>query len=57
MTKRMTISLEDDIYEKLQELAENEIRTPANLAAAMVTKEIRERLNKSKDSRNSEQKA
>lgn len=42
MTKRMTISVDDDVYEILQSWAGEEIRTMANLAAALVTKAARE---------------
>jgi len=47
MTKRMTISVDDDVYEILQEWADTEVRTVANLAAALVTKAARERKSES----------
>ena len=37
MTKRMTISVDDDVYETLEKCATQEVRTVANLAAALVT--------------------
>lgn len=43
MTKRMTISIEDDVHETLEVWAEEEVRTVANLAAALVTMAARER--------------
>lgn len=43
MTKRMTISVEDDVYAILEEWANQEVRTVANLAAALVTLQARER--------------
>lgn len=43
MTKRMTISVDDDVYEMLELWANEEVRTPANLAAALVTLAIRDR--------------
>lgn len=42
MTKRMTISVDDDVYEALEKIANEEVRTVANLAAALVTKAVRE---------------
>lgn len=42
MTKRMTISVDDDVYAVLQRLADEEVRSVANLAAALVTKSVRE---------------
>lgn len=39
---RMTITIDAEIYEVLKELADEEVRTPANLAAALVTKAVRE---------------
>lgn len=42
MTKRMTISIEDDAYEILEGWAKEEVRTVANLAAALVTMAARE---------------
>lgn len=46
MTKRITISVDDDVYEILEKWANDEVRTVANLAAAIVTLESRERQNK-----------
>ena len=43
MTKRMTISVDDDVYEILEGWADEEVRTVANLAAALVTIAARER--------------
>lgn len=43
MTKRMTISVDDDVYEILERWASEEVRTVANLAAALVTLAARER--------------
>jgi hypothetical protein len=43
MTKRLTISIEDDIYDVLEKWADEEVRTLANLAAAIVTLEARKR--------------
>ena len=43
MTKRLTISIEDDVYEVLEKWADEEVRTLANLAAAIVTLEARKR--------------
>ncbi len=43
MTKRMTISVDDDVYEILEKWADDEVRTVANLAAALVTMAARER--------------
>ena len=34
MAKRMTITVEDDVYEILERIAHEEVRTVANLAAA-----------------------
>lgn len=42
MTKRMTISVDDDAYETLEGWASEEVRTVANLAAALVTLAARE---------------
>ena len=42
MTIRMTISIDDDIAAILQVVAEREVRTLANLAAAIVTQKARE---------------
>ena len=46
MTKGMTISVDDDVYEILEQWAEDEVRTIANLAAALVTLAARERQQK-----------
>ena len=46
MTKRMTISVDDDVYEALEYWADEEVRTVANLAAALVTLAARERQSK-----------
>lgn len=43
MTKRMTISVDDDVHEILEGWAEEEVRTVANLAAALVTLAARDR--------------
>lgn len=43
MAKRMTITVEDDVYETLELWADDEVRTVANLAAALVTMAARER--------------
>lgn len=43
MTKRLTISIEDDVYKVLETWADEEVRTLANLAAAIVTIEARKR--------------
>ena len=43
MTKRLTISVEDDVYAILEKWADQEVRTVANLAAAIVTLEARKR--------------
>lgn len=48
MTKRMTISVDDDVYEILEKWANDEVRTVANLAAALVTLQARERAEKEK---------
>ena len=48
MTKRMTISVDDDVYETLEGWADSEVRTVANLAAALVTKAAREYASKEK---------
>lgn len=37
MAKRMTITVDDDVYEILERWADEEVRTVANLAAALVT--------------------
>jgi hypothetical protein len=44
MTKRLTISIDDDVYDVLESWADEEVRTIANLAAAIVTLEARKRL-------------
>lgn len=49
MTKRMTISVDDDVYEILEQWAGEEVRTVANLAAALVTIAARERQTKQKN--------
>jgi hypothetical protein len=46
MTKRMTISVDDDVYETLEQWADEEVRTVANLAAALVTIAAREKQQK-----------
>jgi predicted CopG family antitoxin len=46
MTKRMTISVDDDVYEILEKWADEEVRTVANLAAALVTLQAREKQTK-----------
>lgn len=51
MTKRMTISVDDDVYETLENWANEEVRTVANLAAALVTLAARERQAKQKEVR------
>lgn len=43
MTKRLTISVDDDVYEILEKWANEEVRTVANLAAAIVTLEARKK--------------
>lgn len=43
MAKRMTITIDDDVYEVLEEWADEEVRTVANLASAIVTLKARER--------------
>jgi predicted CopG family antitoxin len=48
MTKRMTISVDDDVYEILEKWANEEVRTVANLAAALVTLQAREKSEKDK---------
>ena len=47
MTKRMTISVDDDVYETLEGWASEEVRTVANLAAALVTMAARDKQNPS----------
>lgn len=42
MTKRMTISIDDDVYDCLEKLATKEVRTVAGMTAALVTKAVRE---------------
>lgn len=44
--KRMTISVDDDVYEILEKWAGEEVRTVANLAAALVTLAAREKQGK-----------
>ena len=44
MTKRLTISIDDDVYDVLETWADEEVRTIANLAAAIVTLEARKKL-------------
>jgi predicted CopG family antitoxin len=46
MTKRMTISVDDDVYETLETWASEEVRTVANLAAALVTIAARDKQQK-----------
>lgn len=46
MAKRMTITVEDDVFEVLEGWADEEVRTVANLAAALVTLAARERQSK-----------
>lgn len=43
MTKRLTISLDDDVYDFLEPWAEEEVRTVANLASALVTLAVRKK--------------
>lgn len=43
MAKRMTITIDDDVYEVLEAWADDEVRTVANLASAIVTLKARER--------------
>lgn len=43
MTKRMTISVDDDVYETLETWAKEEVRTVANLATALVTMATRDK--------------
>jgi hypothetical protein len=50
MTKRMTISVDDDVYEILETWADEEVRTVANLAAALVTMAARGRQTPKKQS-------
>lgn len=50
MTKRMTISVDDDVYEILEKWADQEVRTVANLAAALVTMAARDKQGKTKPS-------
>jgi hypothetical protein len=50
MTKRLTISVDDDVHEILEKWADEEVRTVANLAAAIVTLEARARQKKQKES-------
>lgn len=49
MTKRLTISIEDDVYVALEVRAAQEVRTVANLAAAIVTLEAREQIEAQKE--------
>jgi hypothetical protein len=49
MTKRLTISVDDDVYDILEEWASEEVRTVANLAAAIVTLESRKRQQQAKE--------
>lgn len=51
MTKRMTISVDDDVHEILESWAAEEVRTIANLAAALVTLAARERQTKQQTSK------
>ena len=43
MTKRVTISVDDDVHEILEKWATEEVRTVANLAAALVTMAARDK--------------
>lgn len=43
MAKRMTITVDDDVYEILERWADEEVRTVANLAAALVTMAARDK--------------
>lgn len=52
MTKRLTISVDDDVYDVLEKWADEEVRTVANLAAAIVTLEARKRQQPSKEEEN-----
>lgn len=49
MTKRLTISVDDDVYDVLEKWADDEVRTVANLAAAIVTLEARKRQQQKED--------
>ena len=49
MTKRLTISIDDDVYDVLEKWADREVRTVANLAAAIVTLEARKQQDADKD--------
>jgi hypothetical protein len=40
---RVTITLDEEIYKELTNIAEEQERTPANLAAYIVTKAIKEK--------------
>jgi hypothetical protein len=42
----MTISVDDDVYETLEQWANEEVRTVANLAAALVTIAARDKQQK-----------
>jgi hypothetical protein len=48
MTKRLTITIDDDVYDTLDVWADEEVRSVANLAAALVTMAARERQRKQK---------
>lgn len=50
MAKRMTITVDDDVYETLEHWADEEVRTVANLAAALVTMAARDRQKPEKSS-------
>jgi len=50
MAKRMTITVDDDVYEILERWADEEVRTVANLAAALVTIAARDKQPKEKGS-------
>lgn len=52
MTKRLTISVDDDVYDVLEKWADEEVRTVANLAAAIVTLEARKRQQQNKEEEN-----
>ncbi|MBD2418041.1 hypothetical protein H6G54_10040 [Anabaena cylindrica FACHB-243] len=43
MRPRVTITLDEEIYKELTNIAEEQERTPANLAAYIVTKAIKEK--------------
>lgn len=43
MTKRITISIDDDVYKTLEPWAKEEVRTVANLATVLVTLAARDK--------------